>query len=134
MMEKISLNERTPPRENQASPQNINKNQNFRRDPHQIRQRKNDQQIRPPVQESYVDEEEREAKEMEDNHVNVIGSDDEDNTFLTEEEKGLFSSNKTERNYEDSEEYRLGFENAIMEVHRQYDLRSKKNQDTSKKK
>ena len=42
MMEKISLNERAPPRENQANPQNINKNQNFRRDPPQIRQRENE--------------------------------------------------------------------------------------------
>ena len=39
MMEKISLNERTPPRENQVNPQNRNRNQNFRRDPPQIRQR-----------------------------------------------------------------------------------------------
>ena len=71
---------------------------------------------------------------MEENHANVIGSDDEDNNFLIEEEQGLFSSKQTETNYEDSEDYRLGFENAIMEVHRQYDLRSKKNQDASKKK
>ena len=57
MMERINLNERAPPRENQPNPQNININQNFRRDPHQNRQRDNDQQIRPPFQDNYVDEE-----------------------------------------------------------------------------
>lgn len=36
-------------------------------------------------------------------------------------------------NYKDSEEYKQGFENAIMEVHMQYNLRSKKNQDTATK-
>lgn len=55
---------------------------------------------------------------MEEGHVNVIGSDDEDNTFLTEEEQRMFSSKPNEKSYEDSEDYRLGFENSIMEVHR----------------
>ena len=68
MMEKISLNERTPPRENQVNPQNRNRNQNFRRDPLQIRQRENYQQIRPPFQDNYVDEEEREPEQLEEDH------------------------------------------------------------------
>ena len=42
MMEKISLNERKPPRENQANPQNINRTQKLRRDPPQIGKREND--------------------------------------------------------------------------------------------
>ena len=48
VMEIINLNEREPPRKNQTNPQNRNINQNFRRDPPQIRQRENDQQIIPP--------------------------------------------------------------------------------------
>ena len=47
MMERINLNEKKPPRENQPKPKNRNRNQNFRRDPPQIRQRENDQKIRP---------------------------------------------------------------------------------------
>ena len=70
---------------------------------------------------------------MEEDHVNVIGSDDEDNTFLTEEEQRMFFSKPNEKSYEDSKDYRLGFENAIMDFHRQYDLRRKKNQDVPKK-
>jgi len=132
IMEKISLNERTPPRENQFNPQNRNRNHNFRKDPPQIRQRENDQQIRPPFQDNYVDEEEREPGELKENHVNIIGSNDKDKNFLTKEEKRMFSSKPNEKSYEDSEDYKLGFENTILEVHRQYDLRRKKNQDVPK--
>ena len=84
-------------------------------------------------QDNYVDEEGRETEEPEENHVNLIGSDNESDFFLTKEKHGFFSSNQTETNYEDSEDCQLGFENAIMEFHRQYDLRRKKNQETSKK-
>ena len=41
----------------------------FRRDPPQNRKRDNDEQIRPPFQDNYVDEEERETEESEENHV-----------------------------------------------------------------
>ena len=82
MMEKINLSERTPPMENQANPQNINRNPKFRRDPPQNRPRDNDQQISPPFQDNYVDEEGRESKELEENHVNLIGSDNEGDVFL----------------------------------------------------
>ena len=108
-MERINLSERTPPRENQANPQNRNRNPNFRRDPPQNRLRDNDQQIRPPFQDNYVDEEGRETEELEENHVNLIGSDNEGDVFLTEEEQGFFSSDQTETNYEESEYYQLGF-------------------------
>lgn len=133
LMERINLNERTPPRENQPNPQNRNRNQNFIRYPPQIRQREIDQQIRPPFQDNYMDEEERETEQPEENVVNLIGSDNEGDVFRIEEEQGLFSWNKNDRkNYEESEEYNLGFKNDIMEVHRQYDLRSKNNQEASK--
>ena len=61
--------------------------------------------------------------------MNLIGSDSGDDVFLTEEEQCFFSSDQNTNTYEDSDEYRLGFENAIMEVHKQYDLRSKGNVD-----
>ena len=115
MLEKINLNERVPLRENQ----NRNRNQNLRRDPNEDRQRDNDQQIRPPFQQNYVDqEEEREVERLEEDHVNLIGSDSETDVFLTEEEQGLFSSEQNEYNNEDFEDYRLGFQNTIMEVHK----------------
>ena len=122
ILEKINLNDRVPPRENQ----NKNRNQNLRRDPNQDRQRDNDQQIRPPFQQNCVDqEEEREVERLEENHVNLIGSESETNVFLIEEEQGFLSSEQTEYNNEDYEDYRLGFENAIMEVHKQCNIRRK---------
>ena len=59
MMERINLSERTPLRENRENPKNRNMNPNFRRDPPQNRVRDNDQQIRPPFEDNYVDEEGR---------------------------------------------------------------------------
>ena len=52
MLQKISLEDRVPPRENQGNPQNRNRNPNFKRDHIQNRQRDNNQQIRPPFQET----------------------------------------------------------------------------------
>ena len=45
----------------------------------------------------------------------------------------LFRSQNT-NTYEDSDDYRLGFENEIREVHKEYDLRSKGSLDNSKDK
>ena len=64
---------------------------------------------------------------MGENHVNLIGSDSGDDVFLTGEEQGFFSLEKNENTYEESKDYRLGFENEILEVQKQYDLRSKGN-------
>ena len=36
---------------------------------------------------------------MEENHVNLIGSDSEGDAFLIEEEQGFFSSEQTENNH-----------------------------------
>ena len=71
---------------------------------------------------------------MEESHVNLIGSDSGDDVFLTEEGRGFFSYDQNTNTYEDSDDYRLGFENAIMEVHKQHDLRSKGSIDNSKDK
>ena len=84
MIEKINLNERTPPRENQDNTQNRNRALIFRRDTPQIKPRENDHQIRPPFQKNYVYEEEGEIIEHEENHINLIGSDNEEDVFLTE--------------------------------------------------
>ena len=71
--------------------------------------------------------------EPEENHINLIGYDNEEDVFLTEEEQGFFSSDQNDTNYEDSEDYHLGFENAIMEIHKQYDIRRKKHLESAKK-
>ena len=126
MMERINLNERVVPRENQPSPQN--RNQNFRRNPPQIRQREQrgpNQKIRPPFQENYVDEDEGVVEELEEIQINQMGITNEDIVFLAKEEQDLFSLTQTEVEFEKSKDYKQGFENAIMEVHRKYNLRRK---------
>ena len=62
---------------------------------------------------------------LEEYHVNLIESDSGDDVFLIEEEQYFFSYDQNTNTYEDSDDYRLGFENEIMEVHKHYDLRSK---------
>ena len=109
-MERLNLSEREPPRQNQANPQNKNRNQNFRRDPPQNRKIYNDQQIRPPFQENYVREEEgMETERLEENHVNMIGSDIKGDVFVNKEEQGFSFLEQTKNNHEDSEDYQLGF-------------------------
>jgi hypothetical protein len=139
MMERLDITDRNPPRENQPGPQI--RNPNFRRNPPQIRQREPreqreqrgpDQQIRPPFQENYVDEGEETIEGLDDVHINLMGINDNDSIFLTQEEQDLFLLSQTEVDEEESEQQ--AFENAIMEVHRQYNLRSKKSNDNPTKK
>ena len=138
-MEILDIIDRTPPRENQPGPQI--RNPNFRRNPPQIRQREPreqreqrglDQNIRPTFQENYVDEGEEKIEGLDDVHINLMGINDNDSIFLTQEEHDLFLLSQTEVDEEESE--KQDFENAIMEVHRQYILRSKKSNDNPTKK
>ena len=107
MWEKIS--EQTPLRDNQPNPQNRNQNQNFRREQPQNKPRETDQQIRPPFNENYVDEDERDTEPIDKNHLNLIGSDNKSEVYLTEEEQAFFSSNQNETNYEDLEDPAIDF-------------------------
>ena len=53
--------------------------------------------------------------------------------YLTEEEQVFFSPNQDETNYEDLDDPAIDFQNAIIEAHRQYDLRSKRTKIMSRK-
>jgi L-rhamnose mutarotase len=119
MMDRLDIADRTAPRENQPDPQIINPN--FRRNQPQIRQREQRgpyQQIQPPFQENYVDEGEEIVEDLDDVHINLMGINDNDSIFLTQEEQDLFLLSQTEMDHEESKYYKQGFENAIMEVHR----------------
>jgi ribonuclease HI len=63
-----------------------------------------------------------------------MGVHDDESIFLTQEEQELFLPSQTNVNEEAEETKQQDFENAIMEVHRQYKLRSKKTSDTPTKK
>lgn len=59
---------------------------------------------------------------------------DHDSIFLTQEGHEMFLLSQMEVNEEAEESEQQAFENAIMEVHRQYNLRSKKTNENSLKK
>ena len=113
-----NISEKTPLRDNQQNLQNRNRNQNFRRDQSQNKPSEIDQQIRPPFNENYVDEEERDIEPIDESHLNLIGTDNEGEVYLTEEEQAFFSPNQNETNYEDPEDPAIDFQNAIIEAHR----------------
>ena len=62
-----------------------------------------------------------------------MGINDDETIFLTQEEQELFQISQTELDLEESDDYKQGFKNAIMEVHRKYNFRSKKTSDTPNK-
>lgn len=129
MMERMTLTDRAPPKESQGGPHI--KNPNFRRNQPQIKQREprnptDQQQIRPPFQENYAKEENETADELEENQSNLFCEGEINNVFLTKEEQDLFLLAQQDVMSIESEDYKMGYQNAIMEVHKQYNLRNKK--------
>jgi len=57
-------------------------------------------------------------EEIEENRINLTGTNEYDSIFLTQEEQELFLLTQMELEYEKSNDYKHGFENAILEVHR----------------
>lgn len=99
---------------NQNRNQNHNQNQNFRRNNPPNRQRDTDQQVIPPFQEKFLDEDEGIIEESEGTTINMVEIDDSIHNCSTEENQTSHSYWDVERL--ESEEYRLGFENSIMQV------------------
>ena len=46
-----------------------------------------DQQVRPPLQDNYVDDGEEIIEEFDDTHINLMGVHDDESIFLTREEQ-----------------------------------------------
>ena len=113
--------------------QNNNQNQNIRRNnaaPN--RKRESDQQIIPPFQEKILDEEEGIIEESEGNTINMFEA--EDSVLNCDSEEDQPSPSYWGEEWLETEDYRLGFEDAMLQVREQYELRSKKSQDTFKTK
>jgi len=91
MMERISINDRNVPREN--PPVQQNRNPNPRRNTPQIRQRNqrgSHQQIRLPFQENYADEGISVVEEVEENKINLMGTNEDDYVFLHKKNMNCF--------------------------------------------
>ena len=118
---------------NQNKNQNQNQNQNFRRNNNAPnRQRESDQQEIPPFQENFLDEDEGIIEESGGTKINMFKI--EDSVFNCDSEEDHPSPSYKEGEWPKTEDYRLGFENAMLQVREQYEIRSKKNQDTPKAK
>jgi hypothetical protein len=72
-------------------------------------------------------------EELEDTHINLMGIHDNEAIFLTQEEQELFLLNQKKVSEEAEDAEQQAFENAILEVHRQYNLWSKKTEGSSPK-
>ena len=69
------------------------RNENFRRNAPQIKQREQkgpNQQVQPPFQENYTDDEGNIVEDLNDNQVNLMGISDDEAVFLTQEEQEVF--------------------------------------------
>ena len=75
----------------------------------QREQRGLDQKNRPPFQENYADEDEGVVEELEETQIIIMGINNEDTCFLTEEEQDLFSLTQTKVEFEESKYYKQGF-------------------------
>jgi hypothetical protein len=85
------------------------------------------------LQENYADDGGEVNEELEDTHINLMGIHDNEAIFLTREEQELFLLNQTKVSEEAEDAGQQAYENDILEVHRQYDLRSKKAEGNSSK-
>lgn len=63
---------------------------------------------------------------MKKNQINLFEESEIDHIFLTKEEQNLFFLSQLEVLPLELDDYKQGYQNAIMDVHRQYNLRSKK--------
>ena len=125
-MDRIEIMERKPQWDNQQQGPQIRK-PNFRKNPNTNKSREGplDQQIRPPFQENYV-ENSHQNEEDEDTQINLMGINDGNTIFLTQEEQELCMLQQLKLQSGESFDYKQGYEFAINEVHKQYNLRSKK--------
>jgi hypothetical protein len=71
---------------------------------------------------------------LEDTHINLMGIHDNEAIFLTQEEQELFLLNQTKVSRETEGAGQPTWEDDILEVHRQYNLRGKKAEGNSPRK
>ena len=136
MMKKMILLERAQSRENQSAPQNRNisqnQTQNLRRNQPQNRPRDPDEDIIPPFHQNYVSEVEETIEKIEEDDINMLGIDNDDFEAHYNRNQGLYIPYDDKR--PEDEYYYQEIENVIIETPKEYDLRSRKNQETPKTK
>ena len=84
IMDKLDIMDRKDKWDNQQQQPPL-RNQNFRKNPNATKNTTPNQQVRPPLQEIYV-EEWRTQEEVDDTQINLLETTDEDTIFITQEE------------------------------------------------
>ena len=124
VVERLDNIDRKPQWDNQPPIRNPNfrKNNNFGK----AKEATPNQNIRPPFQEKYVESSQNNDK-YEDNINLIMGTDENNTIFLTQEDQELFELQQLKVESSESFDYKQGYDFAINEIHSQYNLRNNKN-------
>ena len=125
-MDRLENMERKTQWENQQPPPI--RNPNFRKNPNTGKNAIPDQRIRPPLQENYAEDSQNHEGE-DDTHINLLGIKNENVVFITQEEQELYMLQQLQLQSRESFDCKWSYESTIYEVHKQYNLRSKKNNE-----
>jgi len=101
------------------------RNPNFRRNQNpNARKASTEQDIRPPFQENYAEASSSKEK-MDDTHINLMGLNDEQQVFLSQEDQEDEDINQFQTKSGESFDFKQGYDTVVFEVHKQYKLRSR---------
>jgi len=104
----------------------VGRNPNFRKNQNQNTGKNGpDQNIRPPFQENYAEASHSEGLE-EDTQINLMGLDDEGEVFLSQDDQEAHILKQFQTQSRESFDFRQGYDSTIFEVHKQYNLRSRR--------
>ena len=129
MMDRLENMERKPQWDNQQQGPQI-RNPNFRKNTNIGKSREStlDQKIRPPFQENYA-KSSHQNEEDEDTEIKLMGINDDNTIFLTQEEQELYMLQQLQLEFGESFDYKQGYEFSINEVQKQYNLGVRKTQN-----
>lgn len=122
LVDRLEIMERKPQWDNQQQGPQI-RNPNFRKNPNTGKPREGppDQQIRPPFQENYA-ESSHQNEEDQDTQINLMGINDGNTIFLTQEEHELCMLQQLQFQFGESFDHKKGYEFSTNEVHKKYTL------------
>lgn len=122
--DRVETIERKSPWDNQQT--NTGRNPNFKKNQNQNTGKNGpDQNIRIPFQKNYVEASHSEGPE-EDTKINLMGLDDEGEVFLSKDDQEAHILKQFQTQSGESFDFRQGYDSAIFQVHKQYNLRSRR--------
>ena len=109
----------------EAPQNNPIRNPNFRRNQNpNVGKAGSDPDIRPPFQENYT-EASTSNEQTDDTHINLMGLNDEQHVFLSQEDHKDDDIQQFQTRSGESFDFKQGYDTVVYEVHKQYKLRSR---------